>query len=104
MGDNFAISLDGLRSEVFARAILREKLEKRSASQVFLKVCAVVQIFRINFRNGQTVPPEVAGKFQERDVLFAHVIENPNRAMLCAGEPGDVASGAAELALQRLYI
>ena len=43
------------------------------------------------------------GKFEESDVLFAHVIQNANRAEFFAGKPDDLAPRTAELALQRLH-
>jgi hypothetical protein len=47
--------------------------------------------------------PKMAGEFQKSDVLFTHVVENANRALLRAGKPYNLASRPAELARQRLY-
>ena len=43
------------------------------------------------------------GKFKESDVLFAHVIQNADRAEFFAGKPDDLAPRTAELALERLH-
>ena len=79
-GDNFAIGLDCLGSNVRAVAIVGEKLKKRGAAEVFFEISAVAQIFGINFRHRQTVPAKVPGKFEESDILFAYVVENADRA------------------------
>ena len=79
-GHNFAIGLHGLGSDVGAVAMSREKLKKRGVAQIFFEISAVAQILGINFRHRQTVPAKMPGKFEEGDILFAHVIENANRA------------------------
>ena len=38
------------------------------------------------------MPAKMAGKFQEGDILFAHVIENANRSGFFAGKPDDLAA------------
>ena len=43
------------------------------------------------------------GEFEEGDILFAHAVQNANRAEFFAGEPDDLASRTAELTLQRLH-
>ena len=83
--------------------MFREKLKKRRVPQVFFEISAVAQIFRINFRHRQTVPAKMPGEFEESNVLFAYVIQNANRAEFFAGQPDDIASRPAELALQRLH-
>ncbi len=85
-------------------AILREKLEKRGVSQIFFEIGALAQIFRINFRHRQTVPAKMPGKFEESDILFAHVVQNADRAVVLAGQPDDLPPRAAQLALQRLHL
>ena len=102
-GHNLAIGFHGLGSNVLADPMFREKLKKRRVPQVFFEISAVAQIFRINFRHRQTVPAKMPGKFEESDVLFAHVIQNANGAELFAGKPDDFAPRTAELALQRLH-
>ena len=49
------------------------------------------------------MPSKVPGKLEERYILFANVVQNADRALLLGGKPDDIAAGAAELALQRLY-
>ena len=46
----------------------------------------------------------MSGKFEKGDVFFAHVVEDADGGGLFAGETDDVASGAAEIALQRLDV
>ena len=101
-GYHFAIGFHHVGGDVLARPMLREKLEERGVTQVFLEISALVQILRINFRHRQTVPAKMPRKLEERDVLFAYVIQNANRAAFLVGKPDDVPSRAAQLALQRL--
>ena len=102
-GDNFTIGGDGLGSDGRAVTMVREKFKKRGAAKVLFEISAVAQIFGINFRHRQTVPAKMPGKFEEGDILFAHVIENANRAEFVARKPDDLAARTAELALQRLH-
>ena len=83
--------------------MLREKPEKRRVTQVFFEICAMAQVFSIDFRHGQTVPPKVPGEFEESDILFAYLIQNANRAESFVGKPDDFASRTAKLALEWLY-
>ena len=103
-GYDFAIGLNRLRSNVLASAILRKKLKKRRAAQVFFQISIVRQIFSINFRNGQTVLAKVPGKFEESDILFTDVVQNTNRTELPTAEPDDLSTRAPEFSLERLYL
>ena len=47
---------------------------------------------------------KMAGEFQESDVLFAHVVENADRADVRATQPDDLAPRAAQLPLQGLHL
>ena len=78
-GHHLAIGFHDLGSNILAGPMFREKLKERRVAQVFFEISAVVQVFRINFRNWQAVPAKMAGKFKESDVLFADVIQNANR-------------------------
>ena len=73
---------------VAARAMLREELKQRGVPQVFFQISALVQIFGIDFRHRQAVPAEMPGKLQERDVLFAHVVQNADNALAFSGQAG----------------
>ena len=64
----------------------------------------MVEILGIDFRNRQAVTAKMPGEFQKSDVLFAHVIEDADGADLAGVEADDAASGATELALQRLDV
>ena len=84
--------------------MLREKLEERRVAQILFKISALIQIFRVDFRHGQAVFAKMLGELQEGDVFFAHVVQNPDRALLPGGKPDNIPSRAAELALKRLYL
>ena len=60
--------------------MLREKLEQRRVAEVFFEIGALAQIFAIDFRHGQSMPPEVPGEFEKRDVFFTHVVQDANGA------------------------
>ena len=79
-GDNFAIGRDGLGSDGGAVAMIGKKLKKRGVAQILFEIGAWFKSSRINFRHGQAVAAKVPGKFEEGDILFAHVIQNANRA------------------------
>src|ERR1700687_6158433 len=102
-GNNFAIGRDCLGSDGRAVTMIGEKFKKRGAAKVFFEISSMAQIFGINFRHRQTAAAKVPGKFEEGDILFAHVIQNANRADFFAGKPDDLAARTAELALQRLH-
>src|SRR6202158_2083283 len=80
-----------------------EELKKRGAAKVFFEIRTVAQIFGINFRHRQTAASKVPGKFEEGNILFAHVIQDANGADFFAGQPDDLATRTAELPLQRLH-
>src|SRR6185369_17513564 len=58
-----------------------------------------IEIFGVNFRDRQSVPPKMFREAQECDVLFTDVIDNANRAGLGIAQPNNVAAGTAELSL-----
>ena len=60
--------------------MFRKKLEQRCAAQVFFEVGALAQIFAINFRHRQTMPPKMPREFEEGDVFFTHVVQDANGA------------------------
>jgi len=102
-GHNLAIGFHGLGSNILADPMGGEKLKKRRVPQVLFQISAVAQVFRINFRHGQTVPAKMPGEFEESNVLFADVIENANGARPFVGQPDDIAPRTAKLALERLH-
>ena len=87
-------------------AIRREKFKQRRVAEILFEISALAQVFGIDFRHWQAMPAKMPRKFKERDVLFAHVIENANgadRGSRCGGgKADDLAAGAAQLTLQRL--
>jgi hypothetical protein len=64
----------------------------------------MIQIFGIDFWYGQTMPAKMPREFEERDVLFAHVVQNSDGGDLPARQPYNFAPRAAELPLQRLHL
>ena len=89
-------------TKIFTGAICREKLKKRGVPEIFFEISALAQILRVNFRHRQSVLAKMPGKFEKRDVFFAHVIQNANRAVAFAGEADDLSPRTAELAVERL--
>ena len=67
----------------------------------------MLQVFAVNFGDGQAVTPKMAGEFDEGHVLFAHVVKNPNGAgwpiRRNTRQADDLAARAAQLALQGLH-
>src|SRR5260370_40747251 len=101
-GDNLAIGFDDLGRNVLAGAVFGEEFEERGVAEVFFKICAVAEVFGVNFRNGKTVAAKMFGEYEEGGVLFADAIENAYVAVLSIGEPEDAASGAAGFTRQEL--
>src|SRR5436305_2897001 len=91
-GNRLAVCLNYRRSNVVARAVLREKVKQRGVTQVFFQVSAMSQIFSINFRHGQAVTSKMPGEFQESYILFADVIANANDSEFLANQPDDPAA------------
>ncbi len=102
-GHHLAIGFHRGGSNIFPDTIIRQKLKKCCVPQVFLEIRAAVQIFPINLRHRQTVPAKMPGKLEESGVLFAHVMQNPDGAECCAGQPDNGAPRTTEFALQRLH-
>ena len=44
---------------------------------------------------------KVTRKFQEGNILFAHIVKNSDGAYLFVGKPNDLAARTAKLALER---
>src|SRR6266404_234509 len=100
--DDFAISLHDGRGDVLALAIFRQKLKQGRVPEVFFEIRALAQILTVNFRHRQPAPAKMLGEFQKRNVLFAHSVQNADRALIFAAQPDDLAARAAKLSLQRL--
>ncbi len=92
-----------MRRNLFAGAIPGKKLKKRRIAQVFFEIRAMIQIFAINFRNRQAVFAKVFGEGQERGVFFAYAVKDADRACFVVRQPDDLASRAAQFALQRQH-
>src|SRR5271169_3061115 len=59
------------------------------------------KVFVVDLRHRQPVAPERARELEERDILFPHSIQNPNRRRLLVSQSNNIAPRATELALQR---
>src|SRR5258708_28130950 len=90
--NNFAVVLDDLGRNVFARAVFGEEFEKGGVAEVFLEIRAVVEIFGVNFRNRKAVATKMFGKFKEGGVFFADAVENADGMIIFVGEPDDFAA------------
>ena len=101
--DDFAIRCDHLGRNGVAVAIGAEEFEERGVAQILFNVSAVGQIFSVDLGDGQAMAAKVAGELKKGKVLFAHGVENADGGVARAGQPDDIASRAAELALQRLH-
>ena len=100
--DGFAIGFDDDRCDELARAILGEKFEKRGVAKIFFQISPVVEIFGVDFGNGQAIAVKMFGELQEGDIFFANTIENADRADAVVREADDLPARAAQLSLQRL--
>jgi len=100
-GDDFAIGFDNWWSDGRALAILGEEFEERSVAEVFFEVGAVVEIFGVNFWDGEIVAAEMFGEREEGGVFFADVVKDADGGARASGEADDFAAGAAEFALKR---
>jgi len=101
-GDDFAVGFDGLGSDGRGGAILCKEFEEGGVAEVFFEVGAVVEIFGVDFRNGEAVAAKVFGEFHEGDVFFADAVKDADGAVFFGGETNDFAAGGTEVALERL--
>ena len=75
-GDDFAIGFDDSGRDDGALAIFGEEFEERGVAEVFLEIGAVIEIFGVDFRDGEIVSAEMFGEREEGGILFADVIED----------------------------
>ncbi len=99
--DDFSIDVGNGGRDRRASAIFGEEMEKGGIAEIFFDVSALVDGVAIDFGNGKAVAAKVAGKFEEGEIFFANVIENADGGRAGAAETDDLATGAAELALER---
>lgn len=99
-GDNFAIGFDDLRSDGAALAIFGEKLEERGVAEIFFEIGTVVEIFGVDFGDGEIVFAKMFGEGEEGGVFFADVVEDADGGARACGETDNLAAGAAEFALK----
>ena len=102
-GDDFAVGVGDLRADDFSLAVLREQFEERGVAEVLFEIRALVEVFAVDLGNGQAVLAEVAGEFEECDVLFAHSVEYADGADAFRGEADNLSAGASEFSLHGLY-
>ena len=84
---------------MLAFAVLGKKLEERGVAQIFFEIGALLQVFCVDLRDRQAMPAKVPGKLQKGDILFANIVQNPDRAMAGPRDPSDPPPRAAQLAL-----
>ncbi len=89
--DDLAIRLDDRRRNRFSGAVRGEKFKEGGVSEIFLEVSVVVEIGRVDFRDGQSVLAEMAGELDEGGVLLAHTIKDADRGDPSTGEADDLA-------------
>ena len=99
-GDDFAIGFDDLRGDGAALAIFGEKFEERGVAEVFFEIGAMIQIFGVDFWDGEIVFAKMLGEGEEGGVFFADVVEDANGGAGAGSEADDFAAGAAEFALE----
>ena len=103
-GDNFAVGVNDGWGDFGAGAIFGEKFEERGVAEVFFEIGAAVEIFGVDFGDGEAVAAEVFGEREEGGVFFADVVEDAYGGGVFGfvGEADDFAAGAAEVTLERL--
>ena len=101
-GDDFAIGFDGLGRDGCGGTIFCEEFVEGGVAEVFFEVGAVVEIFGVNFGDGEAVAAKVFGEFHEGDVFFTDAVKDADGAVFFGGETDDFAAGCAEVALERL--
>ena len=84
--------------------MLGHKFKQCCIPEVFLEISTVVQILSVDVGHRQIELAKMAGKFQERHVLLADVMQNANGTVVLVAKPENLASRGAELPLQRLYL
>jgi len=99
--DDFAIGFDDIGCNVSGGAIFGEEFEESGVAKVFFEIGAVVEVFGIDFRDGQAMAAEMFGEFEEGDVFFTDVVEDADGLVFFVGEADDFAAGAPEIALER---
>jgi hypothetical protein len=87
-----------------SKLVRAKEFEEACVAKIFLQIGALTYIFRINLRDRQTVSPKVPGKLKERDVLFAHMIQNADGTKSPAGQSHNGTPRAAQLTLKRMHL
>jgi hypothetical protein len=103
-GDGFFVGFDDLRSDGGALAIFGEKFEERGVAEVFFEIGAVVEVFGVDFGDGEIVAAEMFGEGEEGGVFFADVVEDADGGAPAGSEADDFSAGATEFALERLDV
>jgi hypothetical protein len=99
--DDFAIRVDNGRGNGRAGTVLCEEMKESGVAKVFFEVGALINGVAVDFGNGKAMAAEVAGKLEERDILFALIVENADGGKAPAGETDNLTAGTAEFALKR---
>lgn len=99
-GDDFFVGFDDLRGDGGALAIFGEKFEERGVAEVFFEIGDVIEVFGVDFRDGEIVAAKMFGEGEEGGVFFADVVEDADGGARAGSEANDFAAGAAEFALE----
>lgn len=99
-GDDFFVGFDDRGRDGGALAIFGEEFEEGGVAEVFFEIGAVIEIFGVDFWDGEIVAAEMFGEGEESGVFFADVVENADGGAGTGGEADDFAAGAAEFALE----
>lgn|SRR5579862_674372 len=81
-----------------------QELEESGIAEVFFEISAFVQRLAVNLRYGKTVSAEMSRELKERDVLFAHIIDNSDSGMPGVMEPKQQPTGCSKAASERLHL
>jgi hypothetical protein len=93
-GDDPFVGFDDLRGDGAALAIFREKFKERGVAEVFFEIGAVIQIFGVDFGDGEMMFAKMFGEAEEGGVFFADVVENADGGAGAGGETDNFAAGA----------
>src|SRR5208282_2932299 len=97
----FFVGFDDLWGDGATGTILGEKFEERGVAEVLFEIDAGVEIFSVDFGDGEMVFAKVLGEGEESGVFFADVVENADGGAGAGAEANDFAAGASEFALER---
>lgn len=75
-GDDFFVSFDDLGRDDGTLAIFGEEFEERGIAKVFFEIGILIEIFGVDFGDGEIVFAKMFGEGEEGGVFFGDVIED----------------------------